>query len=143
MQKRLYRSRQDQKIAGVCGGIAEYFGIDSTIVRLLWLVSIFAFGTGLLIYIIAALIVPERDHGDSTINLHKDSDGVFKNDGGGHSTNFDEEKNRNILGYSLIIIGAIMFIKRFPLFNWISFKFLFPILLIGCGIVVLGKGFKK
>ena len=136
MQKRLYRSRQDQKISGVCGGIAEYFEIDSTIVRLLWLVSIFAFGTGVLVYIIASIIVPERDNGDSTINLHKDSDG-------GYSTNFDEEKNRKLLGYSLVVIGAIMFIKRFPLLNWINFRFLFPILIIGCGLVVLGKSFKK
>lgn len=50
---------QDRKICGVCGGIAEYFGIDPTIVRLVWaLVALFA-GTGMLAYIIAALLMPE------------------------------------------------------------------------------------
>lgn len=50
---------QDRKICDVCGGIAEYFGIDPTIVRLVWvLVALFA-GTGMLAYIIAALLMPE------------------------------------------------------------------------------------
>ncbi len=58
MQKRLYRSSRDKKIAGVCGGIAEYFGIDPTIVRLLWVIGSFAFGCGILAYIICALVIP-------------------------------------------------------------------------------------
>jgi len=74
MQKRLYRSKHDQKISGVCGGIAEYFEIDATIVRLLWLVSIFALGTGVLLYIIASIVIPEREGSQSTVNLNKDSD---------------------------------------------------------------------
>ena len=58
MKKRLYRSSNDKKIFGVCGGIAEYFGVDSTIVRLIWAVLILCFGTGALAYIIAALVIP-------------------------------------------------------------------------------------
>ena len=57
MKNRLYRSESDKKIAGVCGGIAEYFGIDSTIIRLIWTISIAVYGTGLLVYIIAAIIM--------------------------------------------------------------------------------------
>ena len=57
--KKLYKSKTDRKIFGVCGGIAEYFGVDSTIVRLLWVILVLAFGTGILAYIIAALIIPE------------------------------------------------------------------------------------
>jgi phage shock protein PspC (stress-responsive transcriptional regulator) len=58
MEKKLYRSRTDRKIWGVCGGLAKYFGIDPTVVRILALVSIF-FGTlGIWIYIIMAIIVP-------------------------------------------------------------------------------------
>ena len=56
--KKLYRSENDRRLAGVCGGIAEYFGIDSTIVRLIWIVAVLCFGTGLLIYLIAALVIP-------------------------------------------------------------------------------------
>ena len=57
--KKLYKSKTDRKIFGVCGGIAEYMGIDSTIIRLLWVILILVFGTGILAYIIAALIIPE------------------------------------------------------------------------------------
>ncbi len=56
--KKLYRSENDRRLAGVCGGIAEYLGIDSTIVRLIWVVAVLCFGTGLLAYLIAALIIP-------------------------------------------------------------------------------------
>ena len=58
--KKLYKSSTDKKIFGVCGGIAEYFDIDSTVIRLVWAISILVFGTGLLAYIIAAIILPSR-----------------------------------------------------------------------------------
>ncbi len=59
--KKLYRSRTDVKISGVCGGIAEYFGIDSTIVRVLWVLGSFmtALMFGLLLYVICVFIIPE------------------------------------------------------------------------------------
>ena len=60
MAKKLYRSNEDRMIAGVCGGIAEYFNIDSTIVRLILLILVFAYGTGLFAYILAWIIVPEK-----------------------------------------------------------------------------------
>ena len=56
--KRLTKS-YDRKICGVCGGIAEYLNIDPTIVRLIWLLLVLCAGTGVLAYIIAALIMPE------------------------------------------------------------------------------------
>lgn len=60
MQKRLYRVREGKQICGVCGGIAEYFELDPTVVRLATaLLCIFA-GAGVVAYIIAAIIVPEK-----------------------------------------------------------------------------------
>lgn len=60
MDKRLYKSRTDRKLCGVCAGIAEYFNLDPTIVRLIWvLISCFTAGTGIIAYIIAAVIMPE------------------------------------------------------------------------------------
>lgn len=56
--KRLYRSKKNRVIAGVCGGIAEYFNIDPTLIRLLWILFIFAGGSGILAYIIAWIIIP-------------------------------------------------------------------------------------
>ncbi|MCD8181019.1 MAG: PspC domain-containing protein [Firmicutes bacterium] len=60
MGRKLYKSSYDRKIAGVCGGIAEYLKIDSPIIRLLWAVLVIFFGTGILAYIIAALIIPNQ-----------------------------------------------------------------------------------
>lgn len=57
--KKLYKSDVDRKLCGVCGGIAEYLGIDSTIVRLIWVVLVVFFGTGILAYIIATLVIPD------------------------------------------------------------------------------------
>lgn len=58
MKKRLCKSTTDKKIFGVCGGLAQFFGVDPTIIRLIWAVLIFCAGTGLLAYIIAALVLP-------------------------------------------------------------------------------------
>ncbi|GAP12010.1 phage shock protein C (PspC) family protein [Bellilinea caldifistulae] len=58
--KRLYRSRQDRMLGGVCGGLAEYLGLDPTVVRLVFLLLFFLGGQGLLIYLIMWLIVPEE-----------------------------------------------------------------------------------
>lgn len=58
--KRLYKSSTDKKLAGVCGGIAEYFDIDPTIVRLLWALISLAYGTGIIAYIVCAFIIPEK-----------------------------------------------------------------------------------
>ncbi len=56
--KKLYRSESDKKLAGVCGGLADYLNVDVTIIRLIWaLVAVFG-GTGLIAYLIAALIIP-------------------------------------------------------------------------------------
>ncbi len=60
MNKKLYRSKLDKKIFGVCGGIAQYFEMDSTIVRLIAVLAILFCGGGLLAYIIAALVMPNE-----------------------------------------------------------------------------------
>ena len=60
MKKRLTRSKTDRKILGVCGGIAEYFNIDSTLVRVGWILMTLFHGLGVLAYLICALAMPER-----------------------------------------------------------------------------------
>jgi phage shock protein C len=57
--KRLYRSSTNYMLCGVCGGIAEYFNIDPTLVRLAWVIlSVFGMGSGIFAYIVAAIIIP-------------------------------------------------------------------------------------
>jgi phage shock protein C len=60
MAKKLYRSKKNRKIWGVCGGLAEYFDIDPTLLRVLAVVSIFISGLGLIAYIVMRIVVPER-----------------------------------------------------------------------------------
>jgi phage shock protein C len=58
--KRLYKSRSEKKLAGVCGGIAKYFDTDPTLIRLAWVIFSLAGGCGILAYIIAAIIMPNE-----------------------------------------------------------------------------------
>ena len=59
MEKRLYRNTSDKMLCGVCSGIADYFNIDPTLVRLGWVLLSLAAGGGVIAYIIAAIIIPE------------------------------------------------------------------------------------
>jgi phage shock protein C len=58
--KRLYRSSKDRILGGVCGGLGGYFNIDPVIIRLLWVLFSLAYGTGILAYIIAWIIIPRN-----------------------------------------------------------------------------------
>ena len=60
MKKRLYKSSTDKKVCGVCGGIANYFDVDPTVIRLIWVIFTLVGGSGLIAYIIAAIIMPEE-----------------------------------------------------------------------------------
>lgn len=71
--KRLYKSR-NRVLCGVCGGIAEYFNIDPTLVRIIWAILILCFGTGILAYIICALLIPEMPNGTVIVEDRSDSD---------------------------------------------------------------------
>ena len=60
MQKKLYRSKSNRMLVGVCGGVAEYFNIDPTVVRVAWAIaSLFAFA-GVIAYIVCAFVIPEK-----------------------------------------------------------------------------------
>lgn len=60
MSKRLYRIEQGKMLAGVCGGIAEYFDVDPSLVRLAWVLFCAVGGSGILAYIVAAIIIPKK-----------------------------------------------------------------------------------
>ena len=59
MNRKLYKSNQNKMIAGVCGGLVEFFDVDPTLIRLLWVIFALAAGSGLLVYIASAIIIPE------------------------------------------------------------------------------------
>ena len=72
MAKVFHLSQTDKKIAGVCGGLAEYFDIDSLLVRIGMLVLVFGYGCGLLLYIVLALLAPKGPMGPSRREQYKE-----------------------------------------------------------------------
>ena len=75
--KRLYRSKDDRWIGGVCGGIGEYFGIDPIIIRLLFLLAFLGWGAGLLIYLLMWIIVPENKEDQWIERLEKSTPSFY------------------------------------------------------------------
>ena len=59
MKRKLYKSSKNKKLAGVCGGLAEYLNIDVTVVRLIWAILLLFYGSGIIIYIKCALVIPD------------------------------------------------------------------------------------
>ena len=60
MVKKIYKSKKNRIIGGVCGGIGEYFNVDPVIIRLIWVIAALMWGTGILAYLIALVIIPEK-----------------------------------------------------------------------------------
>lgn len=69
--RKLYRSKLDRKIGGVCGGIAEYLDVDSTVVRIIFVMVFLFLGVGLLFYVIAWLLIPEQPEGNIVKAIQK------------------------------------------------------------------------
>ena len=126
--EKLTRSDSDKIIAGVCGGIATYIGVDPVIVRLLFLLLAFATGIGLFLYLILWIIMPEEDLEDS-IYLNGESAPATKP--------VDESTQMRTLGVMLLIFGGFFLLKQIGIFDWISAGIFWPIVLIGVGIYLL------
>ncbi|MCF8002384.1 MAG: PspC domain-containing protein [Halanaerobiales bacterium] len=158
MSKKLHRSRKDRVIGGVCGGIAEYFDIDSTLVRLAFLLVLIARGAGLLAYLVAWIIIPEREADTSTGNGSIDKDNVVDvgenvNGEPEDNNNFEESEHRNkeksnsehdrqkIFGVILVVLGAIFMADIWlPHFYWRRF---WPLIMVGLGAVIIIKGVRN
>lgn len=122
MERRLYKSKENRQLAGVCGGVGEYFNIDPVIVRLLVVAFTLAGGAGLIAYIVAAIIIPERD-------AEKSDD-------------YKEEKresnnNGRVLGVGLIILGGLVLLSNFA--PWIPGDYFFAIALVVAGIYFVAR----
>ena len=69
--KKLYRSRSNRKICGVCGGLSEYIGLDATVIRLIFALLACFTGVGILVYQIAALVIPYKPEAGTTVEGEK------------------------------------------------------------------------
>lgn len=130
MGKRLSRSAQNGIVAGVCSGIAEYLEIDTTIVRLIWVLSIFT-GIGVIAYIICWLIMPENNYDSSLSTPPYPSDSEAE-----ISSSEKSERTKKTIAITLIIFGIILFLNNF---QWFDLHLLFPIGCIVFGFYILIK----
>ena len=164
MEKRLYRSRSDRMIGGVCGGLAKYFNIDPTIVRVIAVLSIFVNGLGILGYIILAIVVPlEKSESTTPEQTIKENVQEIKQTAekfGADVRAAFGEKGRNpgqrrarlrtetapgfsgriILGIFLILIGIVFLLSTLGALNvfwWFRWGYLWPLVLVAIGLLII------
>lgn len=130
--KKLYRSRDDRVIFGICGGLGKYFEIDSWIIRIFFIAFIFFNGFGIILYLILAILIP-LERGIKEESLKQEIDETI--------IEINRRKNVKIfLGFILVFIGIIyIFRMYFPigfyyLFNW---RALWPYVIIIIGLYVI------
>ncbi|USN45540.1 MAG: PspC domain-containing protein [Candidatus Woesearchaeota archaeon] len=126
----LYRSQEEKLIAGVCGGIADYFGIDPIIPRLIAVLLALLDGAGIVLYLIAWIVVPKHptQKGKNTAaeNIaHKTRQQLKKT---GH-------KGKLLLGVVLVVVGALLLLQN--AISWLTMKIILPIVLILLGLYFL------
>jgi len=129
--KRLYKSRTDRVIAGVCGGVGEYFNIDPVLVRIVWVLLSVLGGSGILAYIIGIVIIPEAP--ESAVEEAE----VKK-------SRTRRTSSQTVWGIILITIGLIVLLNQFDVFRYFSSRFwyiswsvIFPIFLVILGAIIL------
>ena len=164
MAKKLYRSRSEKVIAGVCGGIGDYFDVDPTLIRLAFILIFFLEGVGLLAYILGWIIIPLEPIGNNNQKLasgqaEKEREGSGdessekaapkqENNGEESSGTDNSQKEspetfnkRRILGGVLVAVGVVFLAER-----WFSLFYLeqfWPLLLIGIGGLIIFKEVKN
>lgn len=133
--KRLFRSRENKIIGGVCGGLGEYLDVDPVLIRLIWGALFFLGGVGLFGYIIAWLIIPLRYDTTGIQDIEKDTDIRTKNN------------TRLVLGIVLVLAGTMLLARDWWYFDYmirdtlrIIWRYLIPSLLVAVGIYVIIKG---
>jgi phage shock protein C len=155
MEKKLYRSRTDRMILGVCGGLAKYLGMDVSLVRIITvLLAIATGGFGVLAYFIMAIIVPvEGSQKNSTEDVIKENAEDIKNTAQDFGKKMEETladkkrdpeaeslvhaRRRNILGIIIIVIGVLVLVSVTGWFHWHVWTYIWPLVLIAIGILII------
>jgi phage shock protein C len=155
MENKLYRSRKDRMILGVCGGLGKFFGIDSTIIRIVFVLLAFT-GFGILAYIVIAIIAPLEESKQNTPQgiigenateiketankLGNDIRDTFAGKGKASEEETVKEQTRrnNALGIVIIVIGIICLLGVFHLFSWINWwGGIGAVALMGLGVLLI------
>lgn len=143
MERKLYRSRKNRVFGGVAGGLAEYFGLDPILMRVIFVIITLINGIGLILYIILWIVIPEIPFEMAyKVNPDDNSQKSEPHEPGLSSIEQKHEsKGRIVVGAILIIIGALFFLeKMIPSF---SFEDFFPALLIIIGIALIWNSIRK
>lgn len=138
MNKKLYRSTTDKMLSGVCAGFADYFAVDSTLIRIGTVVLFFVTGVFplLIAYIACAAIMPEKP-----LDATSDDVEVLDKDGNKVHTapnSPNEKKNNKVIGIILIGIGGFMFVNR--MFTWFDHRTYWALALVAVGVFIIYSG---
>lgn len=160
MQKRLYRSRTERMIWGVCGGLAEYFNVDPTIVRVIAVLSVLVSGLGILAYIILAIVIPlessqaaaPKDVIRENVEEMKETasglgreirDSFARKEGSTEGTFRAHHRGGNIIGIILILVGLFLLLGRLDVFWWLRWGYIWPLIIVAIGVLVLLSAKRK
>lgn len=140
--KRLYKSRTERMIDGVCGGIARYFNLDPTLVRIAWVLLTLLGGSGILLYIVAMIVMPKEPYSVPNVSgLGQESSEAATASGASPSS----KKNSIFWGVILIGVGLVLFLHNMGFsiwhpFWWFDRDLFLPVLLILAGVAFLWGG---
>lgn len=132
--RRLYRSRDDKMLGGVAGGLAQYLGVDSVLIRLAFVALVLAGGAGVLIYLIGWLIIPVEG------GAHAPADPIAYEPAPASPPSRGTQMARVVFGSILIVVGGLL------LLDWVLpdlSKFFWPVALIGLGVGLFTYGARR
>ena len=136
MNRRLYRCRDNRILAGVAGGVAEYFDLDPSLVRILFFVSMFFGGIGLLLYIGMAIIVPLEP-----ISAEAAAEAATLPEGHRHATR-GSGRWTTLVGLGLILFGGLALVERFVPALDVE-HFVVPAVMIGIGAFLVASAVRR
>jgi phage shock protein C len=146
--KRLTRSQSDFMIGGVCGGLAKYFAIDATLVRLIFVLLTVAGGSGVLIYFILWIVMPREDMPNVQTNLDSQEFSRRANQMGQEMQHIVQQPNSRavqFIGIALVVLGLVYLVQNLniPWLSWFNNQLLWPVIIIILGALLLTRAFRK
>ncbi|MHB8619539.1 MAG: PspC domain-containing protein [Chloroflexota bacterium] len=133
-EHRLRRATQHRMWAGVAGGLARYFDLDPTLVRLFWVIATMATaGLALVVYLALWFIMPRDDEAGMADPWPEEPAWTGEWARGGYGS----ERRRRLGGIVLVVIGAILLAKQLGIFYWLNWNWIWPLVLIGLGAAML------